>query len=446
MPCVQGSALQVEGVEHGRAALHKKRGGRPIAFESIDCICEFVAMPTEGETKEKRSKEKRDKKKKDKAIDVDTRAKAYTKERSLDKRDKKKEEEKKLKKKKEEVKAAPQPRRIVKKAPAPTDYLEGMDLPPSEDDEEEMEERVIEEKELDVKVSDRESKKLAEKERLAFEKALRAKEEALKDDANAFDVSFEGQGSEATLSATDVVVHKLTVRVKGKVLLEDTSLSISAGRRYGLVGPNGMGKSTLLRLMAQRQIPVPEYIDVLLVEQEVVGDDRTALRAVIEADVEVTELQREEKELTEKLTSMGEDASDEASGRLNEIYDRLHELGASSAEARASKILHGLGFTKVMQQRQTQSFSGGWRMRISLARALFIQPTLLLLDEPTNHLDLRAVLWLEEYLQRWKKTLIVVSHDRDFLNTVTTDVMHLYELGLHFYKSVFWRCLSQCVA
>ena len=115
----------------------------------------------------------------------------------------------------------------------------------------------------------------------------------------------------------------------------------------------------------------------------------------------------------------------------------MQEINAASADARASKILHGLGFTKVMQSRQTNLFSGGWRMRISLARALYIQPTVLLLDEPTNHLDLRAVLWLEEYLTRWKKTLIVVSHDRDFLNTVTTDIIHLHDLKLHFYRGNF---------
>ena len=120
-----------------------------------------------------------------------------------------------------------------------------------------------------------------------------------------------------------------------------------------------------------------------------------------------------------------------------QVYERMQEINAASAEARASKILHGLGFTKVMQARQTNLFSGGWRMRISLARALYIQPTVLLLDEPTNHLDLRAVLWLEEYLTRWKKTLIVVSHDRDFLNTVTTDIIHLHDLKLHFYRGHF---------
>uniref|UniRef100_F6HSJ8 ABC transporter domain-containing protein n=1 Tax=Vitis vinifera TaxID=29760 RepID=F6HSJ8_VITVI len=105
-------------------------------------------------------------------------------------------------------------------------------------------------------------------------------------------------------------------------------------------------------------------------------------------------------------------------------------LGSDAAEAQASKILAGLGFTKDMQGRATRSFSGGCRMRISLARALFVQPTILLLDEPTNHLDLRSVLWLEEYLCRWKKTLLVVSHDRDFLNTRLKEMnKKIYKIG-----------------
>eukprot|EP00878_Enallax_costatus_P012163 GHUV01012701.1.p1 GENE.GHUV01012701.1~~GHUV01012701.1.p1 ORF type:complete len:619 (+),score=239.98 GHUV01012701.1:878-2734(+) len=294
-----------------------------------------------------------------------------------------------------------------------------------------------------VQATDREAKKLQEKERLAMEKALRMKVEALRDDENVFDVSFEGMGNDetATASATDVKVHNLTIRAKGKVLLENTSLTIAAGRRYGLAGPNGKGKSTLLKLMARRQIPVPENIDVLLVEQEVVGvDDQTALAAVVAADVELMELRVEEQQLQDSMQADHHDEHfdmDEASHRLNEIYERMQEIGASTAESRASKILHGLGFSTAMQRRPTSSFSGGWRMRISLARALYIQPTLLLLDEPTNHLDLRAVLWLEEYLMRWKKTLIVVSHDRDFLNSVTTDIIHLHDLKLHFYRGNF---------
>ena len=137
------------------------------------------------------------------------------------------------------------------------------------------------------------------------------------------------------------------------------------------------------------------------------------------------------EEADEQLTQ------DEVVEKLAEAYDKLAALDSSKAESRGRKILHGLGFTPKMQAAPTKSFSGGWRMRISLARALFIQPTLLLLDEPTNHLDLRAVLWLDEYLQTWKKTLIVVSHDRDFLNTVTTDIIHLHDLKLHQYRGNF---------
>ncbi|KAK9820427.1 hypothetical protein WJX72_010224 [[Myrmecia] bisecta] len=345
----------------------------------------------------------------------------------------------------------PQPRRPVLKEPAQpskqTDsYLGDIDLPSSESEGEEVENihrgNEEEDVELRLKITDREKKKLADKARKLEEKAVRVKQEALRDDDNVFDVAYEQQGDGTdVVSATDIKVHNLQVRAKGKILLENTTLTITAGRRYGLVGPNGMGKSTLLRLLARRQIPVPDTLDILLVEQEVVGDERSALQAVVAADVELMALRSEEAELNTKLQETSpEDKSfdqDAASDRLTEIYERMQEIGASSAEARASKILHGLGFTEAMQRRPTNSFSGGWRMRISLARALYIQPTVLLLDEPTNHLDLRAVLWLEEYLQRWKKTLVVVSHDRDFLNTVTTDIIHLHDFRLHFYRGNF---------
>ena len=257
-------------------------------------------------------------------------------------------------------------------------------------------------------------------------------------------MSFEGASSSAlggdavggAVSATDIKVHNLTIRAKGKILLEAASLAVTAGRRYGLVGPNGKGKSTLLRMIARRQVPVPDGLDVLLVEQEVVGDATPALQAVINADVELVALRKEEAELTALAAGDGPDA-DAAGARLAEVYDRLEDKAAGSADARASKILHGLGFTQAMQGRATADFSGGWRMRISLARALYIAPTLLLLDEPTNHLDLRAVLWLEEYLTRWKKTLVVVSHDRGFLNAITTDIIHLHDERLHYYRGNF---------
>ncbi|KAK9798586.1 hypothetical protein WJX73_004190 [Symbiochloris irregularis] len=339
------------------------------------------------------------------------------------------------------------------------DYLGDIDLPSSSDEDEGPETNGHQplytgeekEEELKPKVTERDKKKLADKDRKLQEKAHQQKLAALADDDDVFDVAFEQQGEgTATASATDIQVRNLTMRAKGKILLEHTEVNVVYGRRYGLVGPNGMGKSTLLRMLARRQIPVPEGLDILLVEQEVVGDDRTALQAVVAADAELMSLREEEAQLTQRLDATHLDSSADANGagpstsgedadsdRLAAIYERMQEIGASSAEARASKILHGLGFTEVMQKRVTQLFSGGWRMRISLARALYIQPSVLLLDEPTNHLDLRAVLWLEEYLTRWKKTLVVVSHDRDFLNTVTTDIIHLHDQRLAFYRGNF---------
>nr|POE64661.1 abc transporter f family member 4 [Quercus suber] len=190
--------------------------------------------------------------------------------------------------------------------------------------------------------------------------------------------------------------------IRGKELLKNTSVKISHGKRYGFVGPNGMGKSTLLKLLAWRKIPVPKNIDLLLVEQEVVGDDRTALEAVVSANEELVRLQKEVAFLQNSSSAaQSENEDDDCNGddvgeKLAELYEKLQKLESDATEAQASKILAGLGFNKEMQGRPTRSFSGGWRMRISLAMALFVQPTLLLLDEPTNHIDLRAVLWLEE--------------------------------------------------
>ncbi|KAK9064031.1 hypothetical protein SSX86_017903 [Deinandra increscens subsp. villosa] len=280
--------------------------------------------------------------------------------------------------------------------------------------------------------------------------AEQAKEEALKDDRSAFTVVsgsravLDGQddaAAAADANVKDIVVDGFSVSARGKELLKNATLKISHGKRYGLVGPNGKGKSTLLKLLAWRQIPVPKNIDVLLVEQEIVGDDRTALEAVVSANEELVKLRQEVATLLEESPppkgENGDENEVEDGMKLAELYDKLQIVGSDAAEAQAAKILAGLGFTKAMQTRATRSFSGGWRMRISLARALFVQPTLLLLDEPTNHLDLRAVLWLEEYLCRWKKTLVVVSHDRDFLNNVCNEIIHIHDLKLHMYRGNF---------
>jgi ATP-binding cassette subfamily F protein 1 len=253
---------------------------------------------------------------------------------------------------------------------------------------------------------------------------------------------------EAWKRSTDINIEEFTVAgtgAKGTQLFENAQLKIVAGRKYGLIGPNGMGKTTLLRLIHMKRLQIPPSIDFLMVEQEIEGSETRAIEAVLAADTKRASLMKKEQALLEELDARADvdddDMDDEsiAYGEkllvdLEKVASELESIDASSAEPRARSILSGLGFTVEMQERATQKFSGGWRMRISLARALFINPTMLMLDEPTNHLDLNAVLWLDHYLRTWKGTLIVVSHDQDFLNNVVTDIIHLQERKLLYYK------------
>ncbi|XP_062438822.1 ATP-binding cassette sub-family F member 3 isoform X2 [Rhea pennata] len=233
----------------------------------------------------------------------------------------------------------------------------------------------------------------------------------------------------------DVRIENFDVSFGERVLLAGADLNLAFGRRYGLVGRNGLGKTTLLKMIASRSLRIPSHISILHVEQEVAGDETPALHSVLECDTTRESLLREERELTARVNAGRGEGTEGA--RLSEIYAKLEEIEADKAPARASVILAGLGFNAKMQQQTTKEFSGGWRMRLALARALFARPDLLLLDEPTNMLDVRAILWLENYLQTWQSTILVVSHDRNFLNAVATDIIHLHSQRLDTYRGDF---------
>ena len=188
---------------------------------------------------------------------------------------------------------------------------------------------------------------------------------------------------------------------------------------------------------------LPPNIDVLLCKQEVQADETCALDILLKADTKRTSLLEEQKHLQ---TQMETSSDPQIQARLRQVDEELIAIKADAAEPKARRILIGLGFDTEGILRPSKSFSGGWRMRISLARALFIEPTLLMLDEPTNHLDLNAVIWLDNYLQSWKKTLLVVSHDQSFLDNICTDVIHLDAKKLYYYKgnySLFKKMLVQ---
>ncbi|XBI69416.1 hypothetical protein VPH35_064126 [Triticum aestivum] len=170
-------------------------------------------------------------------------------------------------------------------------------------------------------------------------------------------------------------------------------------------------------------------MDIYHLSHEIEASDMSALGAVISCDEERVKLEKEAEVLA---------AQDDGGGAaLERVYERLEAIDASTAEKRAAEILFGLGFNKQMQAKKTRDFSGGWRMRIALARALFMNPTILLLDEPTNHLDLEACVWLEETLKKFDRILVVISHSQDFLNGVCTNIIHMQNRKLKLYTGNF---------
>eukprot|EP00833_Pecoramyces_ruminatium_P007827 jgi/Orpsp1_1/1181859/evm.model.c7180000078897.1 len=228
------------------------------------------------------------------------------------------------------------------------------------------------------------------------------------------------------INSKDILINNFSISAFGQQLVKDTTLSLVHGRRYGLLGANGCGKSTLLQVIARRDVYIPNTIDIYVLDREFDATDMTAIEAVV--DIVKSERDNLEIEMEDILAE-----GNTEDPRLEVIMERLNELDVGFAERKAKDVLRGLGFSDEMLLMKTREFSGGWRMRISLARALFVKPTLLLLDEPTNHLDLGACVWLEEYLKQYEHTLLIISHSQDFLNGVCTDIIHMQRGKLNYY-------------
>tara|TARA_R110002049_G_scaffold60567_1_gene162505 strand:+ start:7814 stop:9736 length:1923 start_codon:yes stop_codon:yes gene_type:complete len=224
-----------------------------------------------------------------------------------------------------------------------------------------------------------------------------------------------------------------------KVLFENASFQLHPGQRLGLIGANGSGKSSLFAmLLGELEHDGGEFHvhadDVIAhVAQESPSGSGAAIDYVVDGDQELRCLQRD--------TDVALDSHDDT--RLHTLYERMETIDGYTAEARAARLLHGLGFADTAIRNPVQSFSGGWRMRLNLARALMCRSDILLLDEPTNHLDLPAILWLERWLLQYSGILLIISHDRDFLDVVCTRIAHIEQQGMRLYTGNYSQFESQ---
>jgi len=215
-----------------------------------------------------------------------------------------------------------------------------------------------------------------------------------------------------------------------RLLFKDASFTIHSGEKIGIIGANGAGKSSLFRLILggiqvdAGEISMPPKLDIAHVAQETPANDQIALEYVMDGDHDLRRIQAE--------LQKAEESSDGV--KLAQLHSQLDAIGGYEARARAAKLMYGLGFSPSDESSAVKRFSGGWRMRLNLAQALMCRSDMLLLDEPTNHLDLDAVIWLQEWLSRYTGTLLLISHDRDFLDDIVDHVLHIENQTLTLYS------------
>ena len=245
-----------------------------------------------------------------------------------------------------------------------------------------------------------------------------------------------------------IVLRSVTLQRGAKRLLQDVDLSLFARQKVGITGANGSGKSSLLALIRGElqaeagEVDLQPGLTIAHVAQETPATDQPALEFVLDGDRELRALEAaiaaaDQPDSSQPLAELSDPRGQESAHRADELgalHDQLAAIGGYGARARAAQILDGLGFSESDASRPVSEFSGGWRMRLNLAQALMTRSNLLLLDEPTNHLDLDAVLWLEEWLQRYEGTLLLISHDREFLDNTVDHICHIERNTLKLYK------------
>eukprot|EP00834_Sanchytrium_tribonematis_P005614 NODE_352_length_8960_cov_1.102697.p1 type:complete len:542 gc:universal NODE_352_length_8960_cov_1.102697:2685-1060(-) len=290
----------------------------------------------------------------------------------------------------------------------------------------ELRESAVDQKELE-----KANKKLLKKQ---LKKAAKQKTTAIKQHKIGLSDKqvYEQYLAQDTAESLDISVDSIQLNLYGTTVLKDSELKITHGRRYGLIGKNGAGKSTILHAIVNKEIDIPFHIQVKYVEQELQISSDSILQIVLKSDQVRNYLLDREKELNDQTELTAEETQE-----LDEIYEEMDVLEVDTAESRAASLLIGLGFNHDQINWGLDQFSGGWQMRVALAKALFSQPDLLLLDEPTNHLDIPAISWLTKYLLSFPGSVVCVSHDIAFLDQIATDIYHLFNAKLKCFKGNF---------